>query len=286
MRQLILITGAGGQLGQAMAARLVPRHEVVAMSRAELDVADTEAVVTAVASVCPDVIVNCAAYTNVDGAERDPAAALTGNAWAVRALARAAQAINATLVHFSTDFVFDGLSDRPYTEDDAPNPRGVYAASKLVGEWFAAEVPSHYVLRVESLFGGPEARSSVDKMLQAIESGVEVRAFADRTVSPSYVDDVVAATAALLQRQSPPGLYHCVNSGWTTWSGIARELAAIANKPEAAIRDVEVAAVTLAAPRPKFAALSNGKLAALGIAMPPWQDALRRYVGARMRAAE
>ena len=106
-----------------------------------------------------------------------------------------------------------------------PNPRSAYASSKLLGEWFAAEVPAHYILRVESLFGGPTAKSSVDKMLQTIRNGGEVRAFVDRTVSPSFVDDVVVATSSLLDRKSPPGVYHCVNSGWTTWSGIARELA-------------------------------------------------------------
>jgi dTDP-4-dehydrorhamnose reductase len=278
MKQLVLITGASGQLGGAMAAQLPPRHEVVALGRADLDVTDTGAVMSTVGAVCPDVIVNCAAYTNVDGAERDPVGALTANAWAVRALARAATEINATLVHISTDFVFDGVTDRPYTEADPPNPRGAYAMSKLLGEWFAAEAPSYYVLRVESLFGGPQARSSVDKILQSLKAGREVRAFADRTVSPSFVDDVVAATAALLAQQAPSGVYHCVNSGWTTWAGLARELAAILDRPNAPITDIAMRDANLLAPRPMFAALSNEKLAALGISLPAWQDALRRYV--------
>jgi dTDP-4-dehydrorhamnose reductase len=278
MKQLVMVTGAGGQLGEAMVAQLEPRHEIVGFGRAELDVTDVNAVMSAVASVCPDVIVNCAAYTNVDGAEKDPSTALEANAWAVRALARAAAEIDAVLVHFSTDFVFDGTTDRPYTETDAPNPRGAYAVTKLLGEWFAADVPVHYVLRVESLFGGPQARSSVDKILQNILAGREVRAFADRTVSPSYVEDVVRATSALLDRRSPSGVYHCVNSGWTTWSGVARELAAIAGRPDAPIVDVMMSDAGLVATRPKFAALDNAKLTAAGIEMPTWQDALRRYV--------
>ena len=278
MKQLVLVTGAGGQLGEAMRAQLGARHEVVAMTRAELDLANAPAVLDAVTSVCPDAIVNCAAYTDVDGAEREPAAALAANAWAVRTLARAAGDIRATLVHFSTDFVFDGVSERPYTEDDPPNPRGAYASSKLLGEWFAAGVPSHYILRVESLFGGPRARSSVDRIIQALQEGAEVRAFVDRTVSPSYVDDVVAATLELLERRSPSGVYHCVNSGWTTWSGLARELSAILQRPDATILEVPMASANLVAPRPKFAALSNHKLESQGIAMPTWQDALRRHV--------
>ena len=278
MKQLVMITGAGGQLGEAMAVQLGARHEIVALRRQELDLADGPAVFGAVGAICPDVIVNCAAYTNVDEAEREPLAALTANAWAVRALARAASEINATLVHFSTDFVFDGIDEGPYTEDDLPNPRGVYATTKLLGEWFAAEAPVSYVLRVESLFGGPKGKSTIDRILQSILDGTEVRAFADRTVSPSFVEDVVTATMALLEKKSPPGLYHCVNSGWTTWAGIARELAAITCRPDAAIREVSVADVRLVPPRPKFAALSNGRLAALGIDMPTWQSALRRYV--------
>ena len=278
MKQLVLVTGAAGQLGEAMVAELEGRHEVVNLSRTDLDVSDTDKVMTTVAAVCPDVVINCAAYTNVDGAEQNPSAALAANAWAVRALARAAADINAVLVHFSTDFVFDGATTQPYAETDAPNPRGTYAVSKLLGEWFAADAPAYYVLRVESLFGGPQARSSVDKILQNISNGLEVRAFADRTVSPSFVEDVVAATDAILDRRPASGVYHCVNSGWTTWSGIARELASLVGKPDANIVDVNMGDAKLVAPRPKFAALDNAKLTAAGIPMPTWQDALRRYV--------
>jgi dTDP-4-dehydrorhamnose reductase len=278
MKQLVLITGAGGQLGEAMALRLAGKHEVVAMRRAELDLSDSVAVHTTVSSVCPDVIVNCAAYTNVDGAENDPNAALAANAWAVRTLARAAVEINATLVHYSTDFVFDGTLDHPYTEDDQPNPRGAYATSKLLGEWFAAEAKPHYVLRVESLFGGPAGKSSIDKILQGLRADQPVNAFVDRTVSPSFVDDVIDATLALLERGSPSGVYHCVNTGWTTWAGLAHELAAVIEKPTPDIREVNMADLKLRAPRPRFAALSNKKLAEEGIDMPSWQDALRRYV--------
>ena len=109
-------------------------------------------------------------------------------------------------------------------------------------------------------------------------TGQEVRAFADRTVSPSYVEDVVTATTELLDRRPASGVYHCVNNGWTTWSGIARELATLVGKPDANIVDVKVADVTLLAPRPQYAALDNAKLAAAGIPMPTWQDALQRYV--------
>jgi dTDP-4-dehydrorhamnose reductase len=280
MRSLALILGAAGQLGSAMAEGLSQRHEVVAMTREELDIGDSAATRDVVTAVCPDVIVNCAAFNQVDAAERDPVPALTVNAFAVRALARLANDLDATLVHYSTDFVFDGRATRPYGEDDAPNPQSVYGSTKLLGEWFARDAVERYVLRVESLFGGPQARSSVDRMVNAIRAGEEVRAFCDRTVSPSYVADVVAATVAMLDRRSPYGLYHCVNTGWTTWAALAREIARMLGRPDAPIREITQAEAALAAKRPRFAALSNEKLARAGVMMPSWQDALTRYVAA------
>jgi dTDP-4-dehydrorhamnose reductase len=283
MRRLALVVGAGGQLGEAMTDQLGARHEVVAVTRSTLDVTDTGAVRAFVHAVSPDVIVNCSAYTNVDGAETQSLEAFQVNAMAVRALARAAGEADAALVHYSTDFVFDGRTDRPYTEDDAPNPRGAYAMSKLLGEWFAAEAPKHYVLRVASLFGGVRRHSSIDKILASLHSGAPVRAFADRTVSPSFVDDVVSATATLIERGAPYGLYHCVNTGWTTWAGIAHEVARLAGRPDAAIEETRMADAALLASRPLFAALSNAKLTAAGITMPTWEDALRRYVATNAR---
>ena len=285
MRLLVLILGAGGQLGEAMTDGLARGHEVVSKTRAELDLTSATAVREAIAATCPDVIVNCSAYTNVDGAQLAPQEALAVNSWAVRSVARAAAEIDAVLVHYSTDFVFDGVATEPYTEEAAPNPRGTYAVSKLLGEWFAAQTPKHYVLRVESLFGGPRAKSSVDVLLDGIRDGRPVKAFADRTVSPSFVEDVVSATRALIEQRPAWGLYHCVNSGYGTWVELARELAALAGKPEAAIEAVQMASLSLPTPRPLFAALSNAKLAKAGIPMASWQDALARYVGQRTQPA-
>ncbi len=278
MKELVLVVGAHGQLGEVMAQRWGDTHQVVAWGRDELDLTAPEAVVGTIGALSPDVIINCAAFNDVDGAQRDPETALAVNAWAVRTLARTAADLDATFVHFSTDFVFDGATDRPYREDDPPNPRGTYAVSKLLGEWFAMEVPRHYVIRVESLFGGRRARSSIDKMLAAILAGEEVRAFADRTVSPSYVDDVVEATTALVEGGHPRGLYHCVNTGWTSWAELARELVRLTGRPESRITEIATADAGLASPRPKFAALSNAKLVLCGIEMPTWQDALGRHV--------
>lgn len=276
MRAVIL--GAAGQLGGATVARLTAAgHDVVALTRQEVDLTDAAALVRAVVAAAPDVILNCAAYNQVDQAEDDPVPALQVNALAPRALAQAAERLGATLVHYGTDFVFDGTASRPYLETDAPAPQSVYGSSKLLGDWFAAQVPAHYVLRVESLFGGPKVRSSVDKIIGALQRGDEATVFTDRVVSPSYVEDVVTATLGLLEARAPYGLYHCVNAGVTTWQELAEE---VARRLGVAARLVpmRVADVPMRARRPRYCALSNEKLAHAGCPMPSWQDALGRYL--------
>lgn len=275
----VLVTGAAGQLGSSVVDRLAAQgHDVVPARRADLDLTGHDAVQRAVSDAQPDVVINCAAYNDVDGAEVEAALALDVNAFAVRSLARAAGTAGAVLVHYSTDFVFDGAARSPYREDDRPSPQSVYAASKLLGEWFASDAPRHYVLRVESLFGGKAARSSIDRIIGALREGRPARVFSDRVVSPTYVDDCADATLALLDRRAPFGLYHCVNSGHATWEALAREIASRLGV-DAAIEPVAMASMPMRAARPLYCALSNEKLRAAGVAMPPWQDAVARYLG-------
>jgi len=280
----VLVVGAAGQLGQALAAKFAGEHDVTPATRHDVDLSDHRALRAFVMDRKPAAVINCAAYTNVDGAEDEQETALDVNAFAVRTLARATTELDAVLVHYSTDFVFSGTAAAPYTEDAPPEPQGVYAQSKLLGEWLAADNPRHYVLRVESLFGGPHARSSVDKIAAVVRAGGQAPVFADRVVSPSFVDDVVAATGHLLRSQSAAGLYHCVNTGFGTWLEVGREIARLLDQPATTLRPVSVRDVKLRAPRPQYAALSNAKLARAGYGMPSWQDALQRYL-ARSTAA-
>ena len=279
----IAVVGARGQLGAAVAEACGAVHETVTFTRAELDTTDDAAVAAAMARVRPDAIVNASAYTNVDGAEDEPVTALKVNALAVRALARAAETHGAALVHFSTDFVFDGTASAPYTEQDRPNPRSVYATSKLLGEWFALEVPRAYVLRVESLFGsaaaGPVPKGSVAAIHRALMSGQSPPVFVDRTISPTYVIDAAHATRKLLESSAPAGLYHCVNSGSCTWLEFAEELARLAGL-EPRLTPVRMSDLQLRAARPLYCVLSNARLRDAGIDMPSWRDALARYVAA------
>jgi dTDP-4-dehydrorhamnose reductase len=275
-RPVAIVTGAAGQLGSAICEHFADMFDVVPLTRAMLDVTHGPVVIERIVDARPSVIVNCVAYNDVDGAEDAAQTALDVNALALRSLARAAERVDAILVHYSTDFVFDGNTDRPYTEDDVPCPQGVYGQSKLVGEWMAASTPRHYVLRVESLFGGLQARSSVDRIIAAVRADKEARVFHDREVSPSFVEDVVAATHHLIERQPAHGLYHCVNTGHATWLDLAREIVRLTGTTSSRLVPVSVRDVVLKASRPRYAALDNTKLANTGYRMPTWQDALRR----------
>jgi len=277
----VLVTGAQGQLGAAV-VQAFAGLDVIAHTRSTLDVTDAAAVSRAVEQAGPHVIVNCAAFNDVDGAEDRAVEALAVNAFAVRNLARAAEDAGATLVHYSTDFVFDGSASVPYTEDVRPSPRGTYAASKLLGEWFALEAPRSLVLRVESLFGSPAIwtgrRGTIDGIVSGLKEGREVRVFTDRVVSPGYVVDIAAATRHLATSDATPGLYHCVNAGHATWHDVAREVASILGVTTPNFVPITMNQVQLKAPRPQFCALSVAKLSAAGFSMPAWQDALRRWL--------
>ncbi len=286
-----LVTGAAGQLGLEISRCFGRDAEVVSLTRAELDIVDHAAVLAAIQGARPDVVVNCAAYNDVDGAETDPVTAMAVNGFAVRSLAIAARETGATLVHYSTDFVFNGQTDRPYDESAEPAPQSVYATSKLLGEWFAVGAPRHYILRVESLFGGgaetprPGERrlgSTLDKIVDAMLDGRPVRGFTDRTVSPSYVPDVAAATKTIVSRSAPTGLYHCVNGGLASWFDVVRA-AAIQLGCESLLSPITTNDVDVRATRPKFCALSNAKIVAAGARLPTWEDAVRRYLTARLR---
>jgi dTDP-4-dehydrorhamnose reductase len=279
-RLRVLVVGAAGQLGQAMAEQLRHEHEVTAWTRRDVDLTRHHDVRDAIRELAPEAIVNCASYNQVDAAEDEQVTALEVNAMVVGTLARAAAHLGAVLMHYSTDFVFAGTATMPYTEGDTPEPRCVYAQSKLIGEWLAADAPKHYVLRVESLFGGPHRRSSVDRIVDLVRSGQQAPVFIDRVVSPSFVADVVDASAFILRTAPEPGLYHCVNSGHATWFAVAQEIVRRLGCSESSLTPISVNDLKLRAARPQFAALSNAKLARAGFLMPTWQDAVGRYLSA------
>ncbi len=276
----VLLTGAGGQLAAAIQTRFGNHCALTAVTRQDCDIASSTDVTRVTHAVRPEVIINCASYNDVDGAERHPEAALAANGLALAVLAEAATRQDAVLLHYSTDFVFDPAVDPGPLREDAPtSPRSIYAQSKLLGEILARRVPQHYILRVASLFGGSRAKSSLDRLAAAIRRGDTVKAFANRTVTPSYVPDLADAAAALLAGDVPFGLYHCVNSGHGTWVDVACAIAVESGlDPDRAVMPVPFDPAAFPARRPTYAALSNAALAAHGVTMPSWRDAIGRYV--------
>jgi dTDP-4-dehydrorhamnose reductase len=280
----IVIAGATGRLGSTLKLELASAgHQVSALRRADLDVTDAAQVDYVVKRLRPQAIVNCSAYNAVDAAQADAPGAYALNAEGPANLARAARNAGALLVHYSTDFVFDGTAQEPYSEEDPTNPLSVYGASKLAGENEAQRADRHYVLRLESLFGGIGVRghrATVDQIAEQMIAGNVVRALTDRTVSPSYVADVSRVSRILIERNAPSGVYHCVNSGFTTWYALAMEVSRELGVP-ATIVPLKASDFQTPAPRPQFCALSNRKLLALGIEMPTWRTALARHLAVR-----
>ena len=285
----IAVVGARGQLGAAVVHECAPAHEVVAFSARR----------PRRHRRCGGGGGDAAGASRRDrqrrGVQRrrrrgrsSGRRAATSTPSRCASLARAAQSLGATLVHYSTDFVFDGTRDDAVHGDGPPEPaerlRRVEAARRVVRARGAA-APT--CLRVESLFGrapgaGPE-KGSVANIVRTLVAGGSPKVFQDRTMSPTCIPDAARATRHLLETKAAPGLYHCVNSGRCTWLELAQEIARQLGEPqlEARLVPVRVSEVTLKARRPQFCALANDKLRAAGVDMPPWQEALAHYVRER-----
>ena len=281
----ILITGGLGRLATELHRHFCRDHQVVAPSRRDLDICSSAQVAEYIAQTRPDAIFNCAAFNEVDRAEDARKQAFAVNANACFRLAEYADAVGALLVHFSSDFVFDGLADRPYVETDAPHPLGVYGASKLAGEELARCATRHYVLRLASVFGPapsnpPRRATTIDRMLDALGTRAEVRAFRDRTVTPSYTPHVARALERILRDSPPHGVYHCTTSDCCTWLELANYLANVTNA-DAKITPVSTRDVPMRAPRPRYCALSSARLQAIGIPVPSWREVVAEYVAFR-----
>ncbi len=275
----VMVTGALGKLGRAVCQGFAG-HTVHPFSRQALNLANEEALATALTAVQPEVVINCAAWTDVDGAETHPEAAWAVNTHGVAKLAEMTAHMGVTLVHFSSDYVFNGEKETAYTEEDQPLPVNLYGAFKVRGDEAALRHPRCYVLRLAATFA-PWGTCSVGRLMDTLLAGEEVEVWS-RAVSPSYAPDVAMAVRTLLERDAKFGLYNCV-SGVTTWAALARRLAELLVLPEPT---VHLAAPGGIARRPRYhTVLSGQKLAAAGVAMPPWTDALRRFVTARLSGA-
>jgi dTDP-4-dehydrorhamnose reductase len=286
MNRKAVIFGASGQLGVELVRELKAReYQVTAWGRLQVDITDAAAVDRALSQSDADVVFNSAAYNQVDVAEREPQAAYQVNALAVRNLAIACRQMDAQLVHFSTDYVFDGRAGRPYTEEDRTHPLGAYAVSKLAGELYAqAYLDRALIVRTSGVFG-PVGRSTargnfVELMLRLAGSGQPIRVVEDHCASPTYAPWLASRTADLVDRGCS-GVFHAGGGTAISWFDFARMIFEIAGlaPPLQATNEREFRTV---ARRPQYSALSNAKMERAGIeAFPPLRQAVESYFRGR-----
>jgi dTDP-4-dehydrorhamnose reductase len=283
----ILILGKEGQVARALRESL-PAHgvEVSAIGRPEIDLLEPQTAAKAILAAAPSLVILAAAYTAVDRAEDDADAARTINAVAPGAVAEAAAEIGAPIVHFSTDYVFDGKKTSPYLEDDTPAPLGVYGATKLAGEAAVAEAnPRHVILRTAWVCS-PTGSNFVKTILRLAAERPALRVVADQYGVPTFAADIARAVqliAARLDADEPLGtrhwgLFHLANEGLTTWHGFASAI--VAGAAARGLKPVPVEAIAAAdyparARRPGYSKLSTSKIADVyGVRMPAWQASL------------
>jgi dTDP-4-dehydrorhamnose reductase len=271
----LLIAGAGGQLGADL-VRLAAGHDVVGLTRAELDVTDAAAVEKAVVEVRPDAVLNAAAYTAVDAAETDEITAAAVNAEAPAHLARACALQGAGLVHVSTDYVFAGDATAPYEVDAPVAPASAYGRTKLAGERAVRELlpDRSWVVRTAWVYGA-SGHNFVKTMAKLEASRDTVEVVDDQRGSPTWSRDLAAGLLALVEAEPAPGVYHCTNAGETTWFGLARAVFAELGADAERVRPTTTAAFPRPAPRPAYSVLSPAAWLAAGLPAPrPWRDAL------------
>lgn len=280
------LIGAAGQLGFDLARTFDLPGELIRLTRADLDVLDRAAVARVLGDLRPTHVVNTAAYNLVDRAEDEREQAFALNAVAVGALGDVCEALGATLVHFSTDYVFDGRRSTPYGEEDAPGPLSAYAESKLEGERQAqAHGRPAFVFRVCGLFGvaaiaGARRANFVEVMLRMAREGRPLRVVRDQVLTPSYTYDLAPKVWRVIGREAP-GLYHLTNAGATSWYEFAREIFRLSGLTPS-LTAVTAAEYGARARRPAYSVLGHRRLAAIGEDdLRPWKDALAAYLRER-----
>lgn len=283
----IAVTGGNGLLGSELCRQL--GAEALPLARPEFDLCDAALVRRTLEALRPDAVVNAAAYTDVDRAEAEPEACRRVNVEGVEHLVAACRDLDCPLVQIGTDYVFGGDATRsePYRENDPPWPLGVYGQSKLEAERIVARHGEHLIVRTSGLYGPLDAavaerparrRHFVDTMLNLGRARGALRVVADQRLSPSYAPHVARGLLWLL-RAGARGTFHVVNAGEASWFDLAAETFRVAGL-EVALTPITAAEYAAPAPRPRYSVLDTGKYAALGgPPLPPWQEALREYLG-------
>jgi len=286
----ILLTGRNGQVGWELERTLTPLGEVIATDRSTLDLADPDAIRRVVREVKPEIIVNAAAYTAVDKAESEPELAMRINGLAPGVLAEEARRIEALLIHYSTDHVFDGAKDEPYTEDDPPNPLNAYGRSKLAGDRAVAAIGGAWLVFRTTWVYAERGNNFVRTILRLAKERENLRIVGDQFGSPTWARLIAEATAHVIRQAESErsagtftsGLYNLAASGWTSWHGFATAIirhasnyARCAPINVRTIEQISTEAYPLPAARPKNSRLATERFVyRFDIKMPDWQSSL------------
>ncbi len=277
----ILITGAGGQLGRELKRSLASLGEVIACDRKQLDLGNPDALRQTVRQIAPNLIVNAAAWTAVDKAETEPDAANAINGIAPGILAEEARRLGAQLIHYSTDYVFDGNKPAPWTEDDLPLPLSIYGRTKLAGEQAIQSIDCRYLILRTSWVFGLHGANFMKTMLRVGKERPELRVVADQIGAPTWTRHLADATALVASRkEGPSGLYHLANAGETSWHGYAEaifaeavRLALLAAAP--VVHPITTADYPLPATRPANSRLDCRRFTRdFGLTLPDWRVGL------------
>lgn len=278
----VLVTGACGMLGSLVCEALGTEHHVIPTDILPgcemLDISDTNAVFDTLNRFRPDMVIHCAAMTDVDGCERDPDAAFKINGVGTWSLACACASVGSAIAYVSTDYVFDGEKGKPYTEFDVVNPLSAYGASKLAGENAVRELcPKHYIVRTSWIFA-PHGKNFALSILRAAESNKQLRIVADQFGSPTYAKDLAGFLASLVG--SPLyGVYHYTNSGSCSWNEFAGKILETAGKVDIEIIPIKSEEWPTPTRRPKFSVLRHYRMELLGRdSARPWEDAVAEFV--------
>jgi dTDP-4-dehydrorhamnose reductase len=292
----LLIVGCNGMLAQKIVSLAPPEYSVEGVDLPDFDITNQAQVEMVVNAMCPDVIINCAAYTDVDGCETEQALADQVNGTAVGFLAEAAKNVDAVLVHISTDYVFDGDKRTPYKEEDTVNPQSAYGRSKLLGEReiLSSGLDKFFILRTSWLYG-PGGSNFVETIVRLAKERTELGIVADQVGSPTYTGDLADAVYALLKAASSPqhpapslyGTYHFSNSGECSWYDFAIEIVKLAKLNGEPLKVVNIKPIStedypLPAKRPAFSVFSKEKyLKATSLGLPAWEESLTNYFSER-----
>lgn len=276
----ILVTGASGQLGQSLRQRCTafPQMKMHFCQRQDFDLEQPEQMARVLDQYQVDVVINAAAYTAVDQAEKEPDRAFAINTKGVTDLARLCAQKNSVLLHVSTDYVFNGASNTPYLEDHATAPLGIYGQSKQQGEMSIAEInPAHYIVRTSWLYG-PFGNNFLKTMLRLADQGKSLTITTEQTGSPTSTLDLADALLRLVEIEAPYGIYHFSNTGQTTWHGFAREIFSQTHQLDR-VQLAETDEYPTFAKRPNYSVLDTNKIEqTLQQPIRSWQEALAEVI--------